>query len=223
MGASEYGVLGPRLDRAATRQLMLQYCRGCKLPDGTPYFRHADAVAALSRRLTEHWYKRSGFVLPGDMLTVDNAWHAGMLHDLVVQHGCTWDELQECANLEVADLVAAVSWDNRLSYPRRVAAHAQQLAAAQPPAGLVKLADICCELEQAHGALSQGRAAVAQLGDRWLPPRIAYLGAIRGACGIRLQSAWDWCAKVVPILDAVIAAKRTPQLALREIPTPPWR
>jgi len=71
------------------------------------------------------------------------------LHDVIEDCDVDYDDVEEAFGREVAGYVAALSKDTRLPESEREAAYDRQLAAAQWPARLVKLADALDNLEDA--------------------------------------------------------------------------
>ena len=113
------------------------------------------AAASLAARLHRHQVRKDG-VTPyvahpfRVALTVSEVFDvhepailaAALLHDVIEDTTADYDDLAEGVGKEVADLVAMLTKDMRLSEDRREAVYEAQLAAAPWQVRLIKLADV---------------------------------------------------------------------------------
>lgn len=134
--------------------------RGLKRKDGiTPSLRHLSQVV---RRL-----ERMG-INDSDTLS------AGWLHDVIEDTDVTYDRIQKRFGRNVAEMVVAVSKDNRLPKKKRDAQYVKQLKNCSFGAKLIKLGDIVAnlsDLERSNYSSAKKIDAVKQ--------KIRYLRAIR--------------------------------------------
>jgi (p)ppGpp synthase/HD superfamily hydrolase len=98
----------------------------------TPYADHLKAVVGNLRRLG---------VNDEDVLA------AGWLHDVIEDTGTDYDDLYEKFGQKTADIVAAVTKDNRLTRHKREQDYLNQLKIAPLEAKLVKLGDILANVK----------------------------------------------------------------------------
>ncbi len=121
-----------------------QYHQGQLRKDGrTPYVSHVFRVAMTVRHV---------FNCDDETILA-----AALLHDTIEDTSADYDDLLEVFGTEVADLVAALSKDQRMREDLREAAYDKQLANAPWQARLIKLADMydnVCDVktvDQKHG------------------------------------------------------------------------
>jgi len=106
-----------------------------KRMDGkTPYFAHLEGVA----RLVAEVYPDAEMIA------------AGYLHDTIEDTNTDYDKLETRFGAKVADIVSALTMDNRLQEARRLEEYRGRLSAASLEAVTVKVADIL------HNAQSLG-------------------------------------------------------------------
>jgi hypothetical protein len=139
------------LDRAATRHYMLLQLRSSRLFDFHPRDLHAEEVADTVRNwLTQHYQiARGTFIPPDGREVIENAYHAGLLHELVEMRGCPFEALCDETNHAVALLVSDCSRDVRLPVPRRDDEFRSRISQARPVSQVLALADIMCTLRTA--------------------------------------------------------------------------
>lgn len=146
--------------------------RGLKRKDGiTPSIRHLSQVV---KRL-----ERMGVTEP-DILSA--AW----LHDVVEDTDVTYDGIKNRFGRRVAEIVVAVSKDNRLPKRQRERQYISQLRRASFGAKLVKLGDIVAnlaDLEKSNYSRAKKIDAVRQ--------KVRYLKAIRNGIRSRRQQVPD--------------------------------
>lgn len=187
-------MFGPKPDRIKTRKFMAAVHKGQKRATLRPQSVHPPIVAGLA----EHWARRHftkfRMIAPDDAAMVENIWHAGMLHGAIVRGRVTWDDILSATNLEVANIVAGVSYDNRLTRPRRVSEHKNHLYHADYPTQIVKLADIGCALLELMDFL---RTGVENYDTEWLENCNEYIHAMEHLTRAKLSDEWAWCQKTV--------------------------
>ncbi len=104
-----------------------------KGPRGAPYINHLVEVASL--------ISNDADVQDRDTLI------AAVLHDIVEDTATTLDEVTELFGARVRDLVAAVSSDKSLTIEERKRLILVQLGSAESPIKLIKLADLCSNVD----------------------------------------------------------------------------
>jgi (p)ppGpp synthase/HD superfamily hydrolase len=67
---------------------------------------------------------------------------ATLLHDVIEDVACDYDDVFDACGREVADIVAALSKDTRMEYERREQAYYEQIRDANWQVKLIKLADV---------------------------------------------------------------------------------
>lgn len=92
---------------------------------GAPYIEHPRAVAAL---LEEHGFE-------------DEVIAAALVHDVVEDTSLTIDDVRRELGAEVAALVAAVTYDDSLSWEEKRAKYIETVRAAPPEAKAISVAD----------------------------------------------------------------------------------
>jgi guanosine-3',5'-bis(diphosphate) 3'-pyrophosphohydrolase len=101
---------------------------------------------------------------------------AALLHDVIEDTTCDYDDVEAACGGEVAALVAALSKDKRMREDRREEAYARQIAASDWRARMIKLADVydnlCDGVEAGCAAKVWGRAMAAISAARG-EPRLA--------------------------------------------------
>lgn len=125
--------------------------RGLKRKDGiTPSLRHLSQVVKRLERMG---------VNDSDILS------AGWLHDVIEDTDITYDEIQKRFGRNVAEMVVAVSKDNRLPKKKRDAQYVRQLKNCSFGAKLIKLGDIVAnlaDLERSNYSSAKKADAVKQ-------------------------------------------------------------
>jgi guanosine-3',5'-bis(diphosphate) 3'-pyrophosphohydrolase len=120
--------------------------------DGSPYFEHPFRVAdRTAELLAELRLPASG--RPSD----DEILAAALLHDVIEDCGCDYEDISGRFGTAVADMVASLSDDKRLPEVRRLEQYRAALRAAPPWVQLVKLADIIDNAAGMATAPSAGR------------------------------------------------------------------
>jgi len=183
----------------------------------TAQSRHPPAVAAAAEVWGRRYFRHYRMLRPDDKATVENMWHAGMLHGVMVGCGITWDEILNLANMEVANIVADVSRDNRLSYPRRVQEHANRLCRAEEASKIVKLADVFCNLKEVITALHTDEDRIKKLLLGWPEEMLAYLAALDKLAHPKFRIEWEWCQKTALYIGEIVKKWDCRQEILREI------
>lgn len=128
--------------------------------DGTPYIAHPLRVAESLRSI--------GGITDMDVIL------AGLLHDLIEDTDCEWQDLASRFGERVADLVAILSGDMRLPKPARRREVVERIRTAPPEAKAVRLADRLDNLTDMKGFSASRRQEYIQ--GSWL-----ILEACRGA------------------------------------------
>ena len=110
---------------------------------------------------------------------------AALLHDVLEDTTADYDDLLARFGREVADIVAALSKDNRMVEPQRERAYDRQLTQAQWRARLIKLADVYDNLSDAadddsrRNFIARSRRAIAIAGDEPLvQPAVQAVGEL---------------------------------------------
>lgn len=183
------------LVRKHTRQFMMRHYKGRQRADGTVYSKHPLAVALLAEQWGKQYFRQGRLLLPMDRDAIEGMWHAGALHDTMCDSNATWDDIVYLTDLEVAELVAVLSHDNRLSQPRRQREYANRLYHASPSAQIIKLADLGCALRDAITLLGQAVKSDALPLSSWPVDVAVYLQAIEAAFPVRLNEEWCWCQR----------------------------
>jgi (p)ppGpp synthase/HD superfamily hydrolase len=193
-------MFGSEISRKATKRRMVSWHRGQKRRlTGLAYSSHPPEVATLAEALGLRHFTQRKLLMPADKAIVDNMWHAAMFHGVITIGRNTWDEVLDATNLEVANIVADVSPDNRLSRPRRVKKHANRLFHADLPARIVKLADLCCTLRDVLNMLG-----AVDCNAGWPDEISDYVNALEKlATHGRFKDEWTWCHETTLSLKAV--------------------
>lgn len=93
---------------------------------------------------------------------------AALLHDVIEDCNCDFDEVEETAGREVAEIVAAMSKDMRLPEHEREPAYDHQLAEGPWQARLIKLADVYDNYSDALARSDEARVKVREKAERAL-------------------------------------------------------
>lgn len=93
---------------------------------------------------------------------------AALLHDVIEDCDCDFDEVEEAAGREVATIVAAMSKDMRLPEDEREPAYDRQLAEGPWQARLVKLADVYDNYADVAARNDAARAKIREKAERAL-------------------------------------------------------
>lgn len=112
-----------------------------RLDGKTPYFAHLEGVARLIAE-----------VYPDPEMVA-----AGYLHDTIEDTNTDWDKLQSRFGQAVADMVAALTMDNRLPEETRLAEYRRVLAGSTLKTVLVKAADILQNLQSLGDAVARAK------------------------------------------------------------------
>ncbi len=204
-------------DRDKTRQFMITCHSGQKCTDGSPYSRHPAAVAKLAKHWGIRHFRANRLIVPLDQITINDMWHAAMLHDTIACGGVTWDDILAITNLEVADLVAALSPDNRLSRPRRLQEYTNCLLHADYPVKIIKLADLCCSLQDGIKLLQDQPAQAKTFLEEWPDEVLECVAAINKLNQKHFKKEWTWCQKIALSLGRVFRRWEQHEDILREI------
>jgi hypothetical protein len=209
---------GSSLDREQTRKFAIAHHRGQKRADGTPYYRHPLAVAMLAESWGVRFFQQQQrLVMPLDRATIEDMWHAAVLHDTMEDSSATWDDIVAITNIGVADFVSQLSHDNRLSKPRRQREYAACLFAAEPPVKIIKLADLCCNLQDAVNLLWRDPEKAKTFLWGWPDEVLTYLTAIDKLGKGKFSEEWNWCCRVVARVATSLRQPSKREEILREI------
>ena len=181
------------LDRGKTRKFMVACHRGQKRADGSAYSRHPKEVAELAESWGVRHFRNNRLIMPLDRVTIVDMWHAAMLHDTIEDGRATWDDILGVTNLAVAELVATLSHDNRLSRPRRLQEYTNCLVHADYPAKIVKLADLYCNLQDALVLLRSQPEKAKTFLEGWPDEVVECIAAVEKLSQRRFGNEWDWC------------------------------
>jgi hypothetical protein len=185
---------GERLDRDATTLFALEQYRSLKKPNGDPFYYHPRKVAKIAEFLVLRDRKvraPGSFLMPAELQAIEEAWHAGWLHDSMSKGAATFDDIVHLTNIQVAQWVSGLSDDNRLPGPRRIAAYANQLQSQPNEVKIIKLADMGHSLDELIEFLKKETDPEV---DREEPIDV------KGTVGI-------WPEEVVRILEAIESVK----------------
>jgi GTP pyrophosphokinase len=183
---------------------MIRAHRGQKRLNGQPYFRHPLAVTSEATKFGERVLRQSdGIILPMDLVTLREMWHAAMLHDVMEDAGFTFDDVLAITNLQIAQYVSALSHDNRLPRPRRIMEYANRLELADTPVQIIKLADLCCNLQEAVTLVRDLPSTAKESLVGWPEEVHECLAAIHVLGAGKLRRQWHWCADTVKSLVAI--------------------
>lgn len=109
---------------------------------------HAERVADKAEQLYTAWCRQTDPWLTGaTQTTIDAVWCGGLLHEAIDRGGQNYEMIAWRISPEIADYVAAVSYDPRYPLPRRLAERTSAVGAAPWPAQVIGLADLWVELE----------------------------------------------------------------------------
>lgn len=204
-------------DRGKTQQFMIACHSGQKRADGSSYSRHPVAVAKLAEPWGARHFRSSQLIMPLDRVIVNDMWHAAMLHDTIACRGATWDDILAITNLEVADFVAALSPDNRLSRPRRLQEYTNCLLHADYPVKIVKLADLCCSLQDGIKLLRDQPAQARIFLEGWPDEALECANAIGKLSQKHFKKEWTWCQEAAFSLGSVFRRWKQREDILRAI------
>ena len=116
-------------------------------PDG---FYHRESQALLTCEFVERWHlEEHSFLTPAMRVTIDGSWHASMLTGALDQRGCRFEDIVILTNLETADMLAAITPDNRLPAPRRLLMHISDLGQAKRCPQIIRLVQMIDAVEDA--------------------------------------------------------------------------
>jgi len=193
-----------RLDKERTRAYMIESHRSRKQADGSPYYRHSAKVAKLADGFATTYYRQKGnLIFPMDQVTIKDVWHAGMLHD-AIDHGRAYDDILEATSLSVANIVSATSSDMRLPRPRRLLEYCNRLHLAEPPAQIIKLACLACNLQMAIELIQADEISKTTVALTFWPQELRdCVSAIDTLKDSRLVKEWTWCNETAELLDKV--------------------
>ncbi len=204
-----------RAEEKAMRAVALKFCRAKhkhqKRADGSAYWRHPEAVAKIAYALAlRHFRALDPIVFPNDMERAENLFLAGLLHDTIEDCGATYEEIAQLTNIQVADLVSAVSEDNRLSIvPRRID-YANRLGLSTLDAKILKLADLVHNLGDAYDLIQSAPDTARNFLHGWPSTARLNINAI-DICGRTrgLHHTWKWAFAAVDSLERSIVHWRS--------------
>lgn len=104
---------------------------------------HAKQVAADTAKLAAGYFvatRGPGFD-PARCEKPEVLEYAGLLHEMISHHGCSYDDLVGITNSDVADVVAALTPDMRLAEPKRVLDYRGVLSGLPPGLTVLVLCD----------------------------------------------------------------------------------
>lgn len=158
--------------RAALEFAQREHAGQRRSSDGAPFIEHPLEVGWLLYRAGA----------PDQLIA------AGLLHDVLEKTTVSAGELKARFGSPIADLVSAVSEDERIDgYEPRKTALRQQVAAAGAGALMVFAADKVSKVRELRAALAAARRRRTQLDDSLLPPwRLAHLHHCLGMLEQRL-------------------------------------
>jgi hypothetical protein len=123
---------------------------------------------------------------------------------MIENGGATWNDILDITNLEVADLVAALSHDNRLSRPRRLQEYTNCLIHADYPAKIIKLADLSCDLQDALKLLRARPERAEMFLKEWPDEALECVVAINKLARKRFEAEWTWCRETALALGTIV-------------------
>ena len=199
--------------------------RHCDLASRTPLFGYANPadVGPMAVRLMR--------IVRGEAPTEESARFradaaiAGNLIYAVERYGCTFDDIIDIAGLGVANLLAQITPDCRLSGPRRSDDLRSQIGQATPEAQTLRLAEILCAAEALESRFRNDSDAVLEHDlalKAWLAQRLSWLGAMHKlmafapikkrilACQetlLRMEAARESVRDAIKLRDAAEAAE----------------
>lgn len=118
-------------------------------PNGQLAVEHAAAVAEVTCNVMRtHFRTQRGWLSPDAVAGLELLQHAAWLHEAIERGpGCLFETVCHETNPQVAELVSAVTRDNRLAQPRRLMDLQSRMVEAPLPSQVLLLCDILCELE----------------------------------------------------------------------------
>jgi hypothetical protein len=145
-----------------------------------PVLRQRMRLGQIAEKLAMAWYlEANGFVSAAMHSSSAAAWHAMLLAGAFDHYGCVYEDLASLTNLEVADIVVALTVDTRLPLPKRILMHTGVLGQASPCAQIVRLVQLRASLHTARSHLlaapDRYRHSLAAI----LPEYQKYLAAMR--------------------------------------------
>lgn len=127
-------------------------------------------ACAVNARAHEHQYRKDGVTpyaahparvaLTCALLfgcTDENVIAAALLHDVIEDTGMNYEDVADEFGNGIADIVAALSKDDRLAEPEREPAYDRRLADGPWQARLIKLADVYDNLTECADDAARGR------------------------------------------------------------------
>lgn len=137
---------------------------------GEPYTEHTRRVAQRAEELLGAYYKMfgGGMMIPSDQLVVDTTYCAARLHDVMEDCGVTFEDVAHCTNLRTAEMVAALSHDQRLPFPQRIREYCSRLYDASFETQVVKIADLEDNLKGAVVIFKQDGNQAREFFQHWL-------------------------------------------------------
>lgn len=197
---------GDVLSRDDSRALAQRAYKSMLTFAATPFLPYAERVADLSYVLIQRYVDQSirSAKTQGCLFhDVENSWHVGLLHAVILGTNITFEDVMDVANMEVAGHVVSLTPDHRLPYPRRTQLLYNGLHAAADMLKLVKLAErtVCIltwlGLLQQQATLPHMRAQCNQLVNEMdLLERL--LVPVRPQVA---QSELTWCMEAVSVLS----------------------
>lgn len=199
---------GEDLSREASQAFARMHYRGAPKVNDQPMYDHARRVADTAESLAARYFReRCGFLLPTDLLRVEEAWHLGLLHDTMRRGRANYNDVVDVTNLSVADMLSAITPDSRLPHQRRMEEWVCSLARACEVAKLVKLADIGSHV---HATLLKPRGQSARNEtNAWVVDTLRCLDAIHSIKLTEFSKELDWCRRALKIVAITTASKLT--------------
>ncbi len=156
---------------------------------------HAERVADTAERLCLAWYQDTQRLLTAsNMMAIDAIWHAGMLHEAIDSGGRSYEEIGWHTSKEIADIVAAVSYDYRMPLSRRTMERIGRILDGPIPYRILGLSDLVADVEDIGKMMHQHPRSVSRYLQVWLPiARLthSYFKRLKTECETLLR-VWKW-------------------------------
>lgn len=204
-----------REEEKVVRIAALRFCktkhRQQRRADGSPYWRHPQSVGKIAYGLAIRYFRAiDPIIFPNDMERAENLYLGGLMHDTIEDCGVTYEEVAQVTNIQVADLVSAVSEDHRLSIvPRRID-YANRLGLCTLDAKILKLADLVHNLSEAHDLIRSHPETARSFLRGWPASARLNINAIEPCGRTRgIHHAWKWSFAAVEAIERSLAHWRS--------------
>lgn len=214
-----------KLDRDATRKFAYDQYRALKRYGGEAYYVHPQRVGNMAEQLMYRHFQRTSrmdpLALPGRVQLIDEAWHAGWLHDVIEMGEATYDDIVDVTNLRVADWVAALTEDNRKPTPIRLRIYLCELANACDEVKIVKLADLCDNLQDMLQLVAKQPTKTKKYVGDWPDAILRTLEAISRIRLVSFPEEFEWCERAANCLARCVRKPDQTRAIVSALPVSP--